>query len=304
MRSRRPVMYGEKPKTEAHNDALPERMHTLWEQICTTKLDIGDVFITLFIGAVSVTAFVVAYLGHTSLVAIGLCFLLALISPTILMVLLRWNWALWKHLGLFGLIFASSLYVGHFFFQDTDAYPQTEAKQNQEAPPTVEQQKAADLEAQKAIEEEKQRKAAETKALLDEAKLIPKYKVMHTLPNYRADGGLNLYVLIPPADLANDSFKLGIQGLVRKLVHQYGAKTSMEFHDNRRSLNASFREYASENPSIPTPAEEALMAVHNIASFDGDLAGNVYPNTLTFFPATDTSNPKVGKYVDTIQFNP
>jgi len=42
-----------------------------------------------------------------------------------------------------------------------------------------------------------------------------------------------------------------------------------------------------------------------VADFAGELSNNIYTNTLTFFPATDTQeSPKLAKYISTIEYNP
>lgn len=55
---------------------------------------------------------------------------------------------------------------------------------------------------------------------------------------------------------------------------------------------------------VPTQKENAEDEIHNVAIFSGELKTNIYPNTLSFFPATFTDNKIVGKYVETIEFNP
>lgn len=146
--------------------------------------------------------------------------------------------------------------------------------------------------------------SAETK-LQESLSPPPRYEILHTVKDKRYDGGDEHYVLIDPVDLSTDQFKEDIKVLVRALVKEKGKKQSFEFHDSRESLDISYKQYGDMSLGRPrTSEEDKILAVHYIAAFSGQLETGIYKNTLQFFLATFKDNPDVGKYVETLEFNP
>ena len=67
-------------------------------------------------------------------------------------------------------------------------------------------------------------------------------------------------------------------------------------------LESSYNEESRQ--IMPSSKEKTEAEIHTIAIFSGELKTNIYPNTLSFFPATFTDNKTVGRYVKTVEFNP
>ena len=134
---------------------------------------------------------------------------------------------------------------------------------------------------------------------------VPQYEIVYTVTNKRFDGGINYYVLIPSINLSNAKFKDDIKEIVRDIVKQKGGKISVDIFDDREALNIMYHQYGDMTLNrTRTTAEDALVAQHSIASFSGELSTDFYSNTLHFFISAESSTPKVGKYVETIEFNP
>jgi hypothetical protein len=134
---------------------------------------------------------------------------------------------------------------------------------------------------------------------------VPRYDVVYSLSNKRFDGGKSLYILIDPIDLSNGAFKDTIKQLIRVLVAQNGAKTSIEVHDSRNSLTISYKQYGDLSLGRNrTKQEDEEQALHFVAAFSGDLSTGIYRNTLQFFIAAFSDHPLVGRYVETIDFEP
>lgn len=133
---------------------------------------------------------------------------------------------------------------------------------------------------------------------------FPKYQIVHELANVRYDGGKNYYVLMEPADLKTDSFKEDVKKIVKKIVSEKGGKISIEIHDKKESLTVSYKQYDDKTLGrVRTKAEGEELALHYIASYSGQLEVDTYLNTLYFFPGAFADTPKVGKYVETIEFD-
>jgi hypothetical protein len=132
-----------------------------------------------------------------------------------------------------------------------------------------------------------------------------RYDVVYSLSTARFDGGKTLYVLIEPVDLTTSAFKDDVRGIVRTLVAQNGAKTSIEIHDARSSLETSYKQYGALSLGRNrTAAEDEDQALHYVAAFSGDLSTGIYQNTLEFFIAASSSHSVVGPLVSYEQFNP
>jgi hypothetical protein len=131
---------------------------------------------------------------------------------------------------------------------------------------------------------------------------IPKYEIIHEVSGKRYDGGKIYYVLIDPIKLSDSSFKDDIKNIINNITKEKGAKISVNIYDKKAALESSYDE---ESYLIaPSQKENMEAETHNVAIFSGELRMNIYPNTLSFFPATFTDNKTVGKYLETIEFNP
>ena len=131
---------------------------------------------------------------------------------------------------------------------------------------------------------------------------IPKYEIVHEVSGKRYDGGKIYYILIDPVKLSDASFKDDIKVIINNIVKEKGTKISVNIYDKKAALESSYDEASYQK--IPTQKENVEDEIHNVAIFSGELKTNIYPNTLSFFPATFTDNKTVGKYVETIEFNP
>lgn len=130
------------------------------------------------------------------------------------------------------------------------------------------------------------------------------YQIIHTNNGNRYDGGTEYYVLIDPI-LIQEAFKDDIGGIIKEIVSENGSKLSINIFDNRNALEVMYKQYGDRSLGrIRTTEENSLVERHYIASFDGELATNLYTNTLTFFPAAFTSSVEVGNYVESLEFNP
>lgn len=133
---------------------------------------------------------------------------------------------------------------------------------------------------------------------------VPQYQIVNTITNKRYDGGKTFYVLTNQLDLSNDSFKNAIKAITTDLVNKNGAKISIEFHDKKESLDISFKQYGDLSLGRQrTEEENNLVALHDIANFQGEMKNGKYFNTLSFFPLA-TGNKTVEKYVGSFEFNP
>jgi hypothetical protein len=132
---------------------------------------------------------------------------------------------------------------------------------------------------------------------------IPEYKILYETTK-RYDGGIDYYVLINKVDLKNSAFKKDIKSIIDELVEKKGKKISIEFHDNKRSLDISYRQFGQMKGFPKTEEEKKLMAKSFIAVYAGDMEVGIFLNTLMYFPGALKSNPEVGKYVEIISYNP
>ena len=134
---------------------------------------------------------------------------------------------------------------------------------------------------------------------------IPKYEVAHEVTQQRYDKGVVYYILINPIDLSSSTFKDGIKSIVKKMVEEKGGKISIHVYDKKTALETGYKQYGDMSLDRPlTKQENDEASIHNVGIFSGELKTGAYLNTLMFFPATFTDNPKVGKYVETVEFNP
>ena len=161
--------------------------------------------------------------------------------------------------------------------------------------------------ARKKVEEEKTQKEAEKKAKAEQTAQevkTPKYQILYELSNKRYDGGKNYYVLIDPVDLSSDSFKNDIKTIAKKIVAKKDNKISIEIHDKKATLDLSYKQYGDMSLGrVLNQSELDERAIHLIADYSGDLETNIYLNSLSFFPGAFEDNAKVGKYLETIEFD-
>jgi len=141
-----------------------------------------------------------------------------------------------------------------------------------------------------------------------------KYEIIHTL-NLRLDDTITYYVLIDPIDLSNDSFKEDIKEIIRKIVEEKGEKIDIEIFDKRSSLENGYKNGEYDAMADLEKLEEWEnwftdeiindLAIHSIATYDGELDTGLYYNTLWYFIYSDyVENTIVDKYAETIEFNP
>lgn len=131
---------------------------------------------------------------------------------------------------------------------------------------------------------------------------IPKYEIIYEVVGKRFDGAKIYYVLIDPISLKDDAFKNDVKTVIKKIIEEKGAKISVDIFDKKTVLESSYAEASAQK--IPTAKEKIEAETHYVAMFSGELKTNIYPNTLSFFGSTFTDNKIVGKYVETIEFNP
>ena len=214
--------------------------------------------------------------------------IVGLIKPTIFSLFIKGNLTRKK----IGLIFGIATFIFFVLFGATTDSSKTKQTATRNQP------------TEQKIEVSKQEKTSKNTQAVKEVK-TPKYQVVYEASNKRYDGGNSFYVLIDSIDLSNDQFKEGIKELVKKLAKEKGGKNSFEIHDNRKSLDVSYKQYGDMSLGRPrTEEENQIQAIHFVAIFSGQLETNIYKNTLSFFPGAFTGYSKVGKYVKTIEFDP
>lgn len=173
---------------------------------------------------------------------------------------------------------------------------QTESKQ-----PTPEEQVEKTEVETKTQEETQEPKSEPSKA----EEKIPKYQIAYELSDKRYDGGKNYYVLIDPIDLSNDSFKNDMKIIVKKIVAEKGNKISVDILDDKNTLDLFYKSHYGTNQlgRILNQTEVNQVGDHLIAAYSGELNTGLYLNTLDFFPGTFKDNPKVGMYIESMEYN-
>jgi Na+-transporting methylmalonyl-CoA/oxaloacetate decarboxylase gamma subunit len=132
---------------------------------------------------------------------------------------------------------------------------------------------------------------------------IPEYKILYETTK-RYDGGIDYYVLINKVDLKNSAFKKDIKSMIDELVEKKGKKISIEFHDNKRSLEINYRQFGKMKGLPKTDEEKKIIERSFVASYSGDMEVGIFLNTLMYFPGAFKTSPEVGKYVEIISYNP
>jgi uncharacterized membrane protein YqjE len=132
------------------------------------------------------------------------------------------------------------------------------------------------------------------------------YQIVYEIGNLRYDGGKNFYVLVNKVDLSNADFKDSIKKTVDEIVKLKGDKISIDFANDKEILDLFYKSHYGNNMLGRILTKEELSKIGNalIADFSGQLQTADYLNSLYFFPSTFTDNPKVGKYVETLEYNP
>jgi len=169
---------------------------------------------------------------------------------------------------------------------------------------TGEPEEALDESEEEEIVEEAEEETATVEEPVEEETLVEEgdnngnteieYEIIYTLMNIRLDGGITYYVLIDPIDLSDDTFKDNIKEIIRKVVEEKGKKISIEIFDKRSSLENGYKDdkfYAIADLKgwENWITDEILndLAIHSIASYDGELENSFYFNTLWFFTYSD-----------------
>jgi PBP1b-binding outer membrane lipoprotein LpoB len=131
------------------------------------------------------------------------------------------------------------------------------------------------------------------------------YEIIYTLTNKRFDKGQNLYVLLEPIKLESASLKDEITQLINELVKEKGEKTSIDFYDNKETLELDYKLYGDLSLGRNTTKKEnENLALHHIAGFSGSLSTDLFENTLYMFPNADSDHPDVGDLVSIEEYNP
>ncbi|MBA7466559.1 hypothetical protein ES707_01746 [subsurface metagenome] len=140
-----------------------------------------------------------------------------------------------------------------------------------------------------------------------------KYEIIYTLNNLRYDDAITYYVLIDPIDLSNDSFKEDVKEVIRNIVEEKGNKITIEIFDKMDSLengykDGKFDEGIGDLEEWDNWFKDEIvkdLAIHSIATYDGELENWFFFNTLCFFMYSDyLESTIVDKYAETIEFNP
>lgn len=136
------------------------------------------------------------------------------------------------------------------------------------------------------------------------------YKIIHEHHSIRVDGGISYFVFVSGVDLSNDAFKARIKSTVDDITAKKGKKISIEFFNNQDVLELYYNSpyVTGKIPNSPdedlSKKEHAKINSSLVASFDGQLSTGLYLNTLYFFPSAFDETPKIGKYVEEIEYDP
>lgn len=160
------------------------------------------------------------------------------------------------------------------------------------------------------VENVTEKEIIEEEIIKEDAKI--EYEIIYTLNHLRYDDGITYYVLINSIDLSDDTFKDNIKKIIGKIVEEKGKKISIEIFDKRDSLENGYKDSKfDEAMDLEEWAnwftDEIIndLAIHSIATYDGELEAGLYLNTLYFFIYSDyIENTIVDKYAETIEFNP
>jgi hypothetical protein len=174
---------------------------------------------------------------------------------------------------------------------------------NQTSTPTPQKQEEQTEVKNEPITQESENK--ESVQINEEVKKLD-YQIVYEVSDKRYDGGKNFYVLVDKIDLSTADFKNDIKKMVDEIVKIKGGKIGIDFVNNKETLDLIYKSHYGSNTlgRILTKAEMDKVGESLVTQFSGQLEIGIYLNTLSFFPGTFTDNPKVGKYVETIEYNP
>lgn len=129
------------------------------------------------------------------------------------------------------------------------------------------------------------------------------YEILGT-DDVRYDGATSYYVLVPQIP-AGTNPKETAEQVTKAMVKDKGGKLTIYIFDDKATLEF-YLAYWGENKynRLPTAAEDELMANHNVASFSGQLATGVWPNSMDIYPSATSDMPVIGQFVDGYEFNP
>lgn len=136
------------------------------------------------------------------------------------------------------------------------------------------------------------------------AENVPKYEIVQEL-TIRYDGGKSFYVLIDSVSLENADFKNGIKAVVEKIVSEKGNKISVDILDDKATMDLYYRSHYASNQlgRVMSVSERNQIGIHLIASYNGEFEMGTYLNGLDFFPGANEDDLKVGKYVESLEFD-
>ncbi len=162
--------------------------------------------------------------------------------------------------------------------------------------PSFQQEAAAEIE-QDAVTDQQEEVSQEQ---------VPEYQIVYELSDKRYDGGKSFYILVASIDLSTDHFKNDIKNAVDEIVKSKGRKISIDFVNDRSTLDLIYKSHYGNNTLGRTLTNDEMNDIGNalVARFDGQLDSALYLNSIDFFPGTSSDNPGVGKYVETIEYDP
>lgn len=76
---------------------------------------------------------------------------------------------------------------------------------------------------------------------IDESDPIIKYRIIHTIQNYKVSGESKYYLqTVTSIDLSNDDFKSGLKGIIKRFVKQHENKVTLKIFDNINALEKNY----------------------------------------------------------------
>lgn len=139
---------------------------------------------------------------------------------------------------------------------------------------------------------------------INEETINLEYEIVYEVKDIRYDGGISYYVLVDKVDLSTPDFKNDIKKAIDEIVRLKGEKISIDFVNDRDILDLLYKYNTLMLNRLLTDEEMDKRGDSLVAAFSGQLETDIYFNTLYFFPGTFTDNPRVGKYVDVLEYNP
>ncbi len=234
------------------------------------------------------------------------CLIIGVVKPDIFVKIFKEVPSRNRILKSFGL-----LSLAFFFLVGITAEPVQDNQQNSSLNVEEEDAQEADTTSQASLESESQQIQEADTGIQSEGQkpvssgaVLPQYQIVNEL-TIRYDGGKSYYVLTSPVNLENADFKNDIKAIVKKIVSEKGNKISIDILDDKDVMDLYFRSHYASNQlgRVLNGDELDQIGDHFIANYSGDLETGLYRNDLYFFPGTFEDNPKVGKYIEDIEFN-